>query len=68
MDKQQPFGETVDPILSFGVVVRAKMSKLKELAENLAADPDLRVVITKYGGPRSLWLVDEPRERGSDRP
>ncbi len=68
MDKEQPFEETVDPVLSFGVVVRARVSKLKELAENLARDPDLRVVITKYGGPRSLWLVDEPREKGRGEP
>ncbi len=65
MDKDsQSFEETVDPVLSFGVVVRARMSKIKELAESLATDPDVQIVITKTGGPRSLWLVDEPRERG----
>ncbi|MEE9174058.1 MAG: hypothetical protein V3U30_03670 [Thermoplasmata archaeon] len=65
MDKDsQSFEETVDPVLSFGVIVRARMSKIKELAESLATDPDVRIVITKTGGPRSLWLVDEPREKG----
>ncbi len=64
MDKDsQSFEETVDPVLFFGIVVRARMSKIKELAEVLARDPDVKIVITKTGGARSLWLIDEPREK-----
>lgn len=65
MDTQtQNFEDLTNPVLSFGVVLRARMGKIKEIAEGLASDPDVKIVISKVGQARTLWL--EEREHPDD--
>ncbi len=57
-ETQQNFEDLTNPVLSFGVVLRARMGKIKEIAEGLASDPDVKIVISKVGQARTLWLEE----------
>ena len=54
----QSFEELTNPVLSFGIVLRARMGKIKEIAAGLASDPDVKIVISKVGQARTLWLEE----------
>ncbi len=48
----------LDPAISLAFVLNLRISKVAEVREALAALEDVRVVLSKIGPPRTLWLVE----------
>ncbi len=46
----------LDPAISLAFVLNLRVSKVSEVREALAALEDVRVVVSRLGPPRSLWI------------
>lgn len=46
----------LDPAISLAFVLNLRVSKVSEVREALAALEDVRVVLSRLGPPRTLWI------------
>ncbi len=60
--------DLTDPILSFGVVVVGRLSKINQLSQLVAEADGISVVTSRIGARRTLWLVEGDRPEKGDHP
>ena len=48
----------LDPAISLAFVLNLRVSKVSEVREALAALEDVRVVLSRLGPPRTLWIQE----------
>ena len=56
--------DDLDPTITLGFILSLPLSRVKQVRDLLATLTDVRVVVSKLGVPRTLWIVegDSPRE------
>ncbi len=50
--------DLTDPVLSFGVVVVGRLSKIKQLSQLVAEADGVSVVTSRIGARRTIWLIE----------
>ena len=53
--------DALDPIVSLGFVLSLKLSEVEEVRAALSDRPGVRIVYTKVGPPRTLWIEEASR-------
>ncbi len=48
----------LDPAISLAFILNLRVSKVAEVREALAGLEDIRVVVSRLGPPRSLWITE----------
>jgi len=59
--------DELDPEISLGLVVRMRMSKVRDVRDFFQELEGARLVVAKVAGPRRLWLIEadhEPQREG----
>ena len=60
MDERE---DELDPIISLGIILGVPLSKVEAVREALATLPDVRLIVSRVGAPRTLWLIRKEEGR-----
>jgi hypothetical protein len=53
----------LDPRISLGIILVLPLSRVADVREALSVLEDVKVVVSKVGPPRTLWLADREEDR-----
>ena len=65
---QERNADSLDPTVSLGFILNLPLSRVEEIRRFLLGLAGVRVVVSKLGPPRTLWIREGPEPQREGRP